>query len=370
MTDRSGCDMTELAVLQVVRDLAGSNSDTIRSSTVLEEVDRRIGLGPSHAYPLICDLVTPWVIPVALLAMDGLPLDRLFTEPTPAAHTGCRLSPVGELVLAAEAGSIGSVPAGLINGTWWRGALRPPLDPFRVIPVLRRLVDDPGFPDNELLQLVGRPVSLTGSELTGDFQALADGRRTTIREAPLITRTAAPVPPAATRARQEESNSAQARAHTAGDMPSRKSAHLIIDAVPRQVNAAELHAEISRRIYPDGWQPTEPPPDLPVRVPVAAIRRDFAARALPIAALRDESKGDNVRFAIRLRPGADPRKVQEQLAGMKALTADLPSQFPAPLADLLRSWVAAHRHEDIAASLDQLEAAILAGRLAQQTDSD
>ena len=363
MTDRSGCDLTELTVLQVVRDLAGGSSDTVRSAAVLQEVDRRIGLGPSYAYQLICDLVTPWVIPVTLLAMDGLPFDRIFTEPTQAAHTGCRLSVVGELVLAAEAGSIGPVPTGLINGSWWRGAPQPPLDPFRVITALRRLIDDPGIPDNELLQLVMPPVSLTGSELTGDFPSLANGGRTTIREAPRITRTDAPMLAAPTRTTQGTDSSV-------GDRPSNKSAHLIIDAVPRHLSAPQLYEEISRQVYPDGWQPTEPAPELPVRASAAAIRRDFAARALPIARLRDESKGNNVCLAITLRPGADPRKVQEQLARMKTLTADLPSQFPAPLADLLRSWVAAHRHEDITASLGQFESAILADRLAQQADPD
>lgn len=46
--------------------------------------------------------------------------ERMFPEPAPARHTECRLSQVGSLVAAAEAGAMAPVPAGLINGAWWR----------------------------------------------------------------------------------------------------------------------------------------------------------------------------------------------------------------------------------------------------------
>jgi hypothetical protein len=48
---------------------------------------------------------------------------------------------------------------------------------------------------------------------------------------------------------------------------------------------------------------------------------------------------------------------------MDGLAVDLAAQFPAPLAELLRSWVGDHRHEDITTGLDQLEAAIRADQL-------
>jgi len=114
--------------------------------------------------------------------MSGSAGDRVFPWSDEPVHTECRLSRAGELVVAAEAGMIAPVPAGLINGTWWRGAAQPPLDPFAVITAVRRLTDDPGLPDSQLLQIVGGPISATNSELIGDFEALAMGRRTTIRE--------------------------------------------------------------------------------------------------------------------------------------------------------------------------------------------
>jgi hypothetical protein len=58
--------------------------------------------------------------------------------------------------------------------------------------------------------------------------------------------------------------------------------------------------------------------------------------------------------------------VQAQIARLYAFATDLTAQFPAPLADLLRAWVAAHRREDITTSLHQFEAAVRADRHDQQ----
>jgi len=132
VTDRSGCGLAELTIVQAVAALS-TGSDEAASARVLDEVDRRIGLGPSYAYPMVCDLTKPWVIPAPLLAISGNAGDRTFPQPAEPVHTECRLSRVGEVVVAAEAGTIAPVPAGLINGTWWRGAAQPPLDPFGVI---------------------------------------------------------------------------------------------------------------------------------------------------------------------------------------------------------------------------------------------
>ena len=359
MTDRSGCGLTELTVLQVVDELSADGGGEAISAEVVDEVDRRIGLGPRYAYPMVCDLVMPWVIPVTMLAMRGRPYDRVFLEPTPAAHTECRLSQVGKLVVAAEAGAVAPVPAGLINGTWWRGAAQPPLDPVRVIAALRQLIDEHGMPNDRLLEIVGGPVSLTGSELTGDFRALARGERTTIREAPRIIRTGAAVPAvAAARPRKP----AGPVVLTGGTQWPPEPAHLIIDAVPCHLSVPEVHEEIRSQIRPEGWQPPEPPPGTLLHRHFAEARERMMARALPIAETRDESREDHIRVAIMLRPGANPQAVQAQLARLDALSIDRASQFPGPLTELLRSWVALHRREDIAAGLNRFEAAFQADR--------
>ena len=298
MTDRSGCGLTELTVLQVVDERSAGGGEAI-SAEVLDEVDRRIGLGPRYAYPMVCDLVMPWVIPVTMLAMRGRPYDRVFLEPTPAAHTECRLSQAGKLVLAAESGAVAPVPVGMINGTWWRGAAQPPLDPYRVIAALRQLIDEPGMPEEQLLRMVGGPVSLTGSELTGDFHALAQGQRTTIREAPRIIRTGVPVPPAAAEPPRKPSGPVVLTSGT--DRPP-KPAHLIVDAVPRHLSVPEVHEEISNQIRPEGWQPPEPPAGSLMHRHFADAREQMMARALPIVETRDESKEDDIRVAIMLAP--------------------------------------------------------------------
>lgn len=367
VTDRSGCGLAELTVLQVVDELSGCRRGEAASAEVLAEVDRRIGLGPAYAYPMVCDLVTPWVMPVTLVAMNGSPYDRVFPQPAPAAHTECRLCRAGELVVAAEAGAIAPVPAGLINGTWWRGGAEPPLDPFGVIAALRKLIEDPGLPDGQLLQVTGRPVSLTGSELTGDFDALARGQRTTIREAPRITRTDAAVPPAPAGPRPRPAGPFIATDGT-GRPP--RPVHLIIDAVPRHLSAGELAEEISGHIRPVGWQPSEPPPGSLLQRGFAEARERLMAKALPIAYMSDESRENDIRLEITLRPGADPQAVQAQLAGLGALGTDTAAQFPAPLADLLRSWVTTRRHEDITASLNLFEAAVRADRLDLQASRE
>jgi hypothetical protein len=355
VTDRSGCGLVELTVLQVVDELAADRRGEVGSAEVLDEVDRRIGLGPSYAYPMLCDLVVPWVIPVTLLAMSGRPYDRIFADPTPAAHAECRLSRAGKLVVAAEAGAIAPVPAGLINGAWWRGGAQPPLDPLRAIRALRELIKDPNVGDARLLRIVGRPVSLTDSELTGDFDALAQGQRTTIREAPRISLTGDAVPPAPAEPPREPTGPFVLT--TEPGRPKRP-VHIIVDAVPRHLSAPQLSQEINGRIFRDGYQPPDPP-GTKLR---AEIRERFAARALPIADMRDESTSNDIRLAIELRAGADPQAVRSQLASLHELVADRAAQFPAPLADLLRSWLATHRHKDITASLEQFKAAIQADR--------
>ncbi len=354
MTDRSGCGLAELTVLQVVDGLsAGRGGELVVAAEVLDEVDRRIGLGPSYAYPMVCDLLTPWVIPVTLLATNGLPSDRVFGYTTPAAHTECRLSRVGELVVAAEASAIAPVPAGLINGGWWRGAAQPPLDPFRVITALRHLIDDPGLPDSRVLQIAGEPVSLTGSELTGDLGALAEGQRTTIRERARITSTGAPVPPAPAGPPRKSADRvpwepARSFAQTDGTGRPGMPAHLIIDAVPRHVSITELWTQIQGQVFHEGYVPPWPPPGSRHSTLPAAeiaeqrqqIAESHAARALPIADMRDDSGQNEIPLAIRLRPGSDPQVVQAQLRRMDALAIEIGAQFPAargPAAFLGRS---------------------------------
>jgi hypothetical protein len=79
---------------------------------------------------------------------------------------------------------------------------------------------------------------------------------------------------------------------------------------------------------------------------------------LPIAEVDDRSTGSQVRIGVRLRPGADPAQVRDQIAGIYGISIEEDWAFPAPLASVMRAWVDRYRGEDIGASLDRLEDAI------------
>ncbi len=312
---------------------------------------------------MVCDLCMSWVVSVPLLSMNGSPYDRIFPEPTPAAHTECRLRRAGSLIVAAEAGALPPVPAGLVNGTWWNGGTRPHLDPLRLIPALQALIREPALPDAALLQIVGRPVSLTDSKLTGDFDMLAQGRRTTLRESARITR------------RESDQSSASGAGpddRTGSVVPdvvegAGKPVELIVHAVPRRITAPELWYEIKDRVQRDDRHAQERRPGFP---PTAKMLPSEATPSLPISEMHYESTENDLRLAIALRPEANFRSVVAQLADMDGLAVDMASEFTAPLAELLREWVITHRGEDISVSLGEFEAAVRADRLHDRAKRD
>ena len=197
MSDRSGCTAVELAVLEAL-DAATSGRPRAyaRSARVLAGIEERIGLGPRYAYEALLDLARAWIIPVRTVAVMGNAGDRYFSPAAGPGYTESRTSYAGQLALDAEAGRLAPVPLGLINGTTYRGGTQPPLEPFRVLAALRRLLEDPGVPDAEVISILGPPYSMTGCAVTGDIPALLRGRRVVLRETARITVTGVPVPEA------------------------------------------------------------------------------------------------------------------------------------------------------------------------------
>lgn len=340
VSDRSGCSPTELAVLGALDAAnAGRPQAYVRSARVLAELDERIGLGPRYAAELLFDLARPWLTPVPLVAAGGNYGDRSFPLPPDPEFSQCRPSHAGQLVLDAAAGRRPPVPVGLINGTVSRGGTRPPLEPFAVLAALRRLLDDPGVPDRELLRIAGGPWSGTGCTVTGDLAALARGRQVTLRETGRITVTGTPVPPAGPAAPASDGPLRfRSRAGSGESFP----AHLVIESLPARTFAADVAQRIAGRSSPGH-------DELPDRA-----RR----RRLPVHQVADQSGGTEVRIVLELRPGADPAAVRDQLATIRGVSVETPVAFPAPLASLLRSWVASHRDEDPAAGLTALDQAI------------
>lgn len=333
--------MVELAVLGVLdAATAGRPRAHVQSAKALAGIDERIGLGPWYAFQLLLDLARPWLVPVRIVAMDGDYGDRNTPMPAGPEYTRCRPSHTGQLVLDAEASRLPPIPVGLINGTTSRGGTQPALDPFAVLAALRRILDDPGVPDGELLSIAGHPWSGTGCTLTGDLAALARGRRVMLRETGQITITGVPVPQASTEPQPPGDDvPLYASAHTGREtFP----AHLVIDSLPARTVPSEVAQAIAGRSA--SWLDSHPGP--PWRA------------ALPVAHVDDQSRGAEVRIVLALRPGSDPEAVRDRLATIRGVSSEVPAKFPASLTSLLRSWVNDHRGEDIAASLTELETAI------------
>jgi hypothetical protein len=88
-------------------------------------------------------------------------------------YTEVRLSPAGQIALAAERGQIAPVPIGLINGNTHRQGTRPPFRPAAVIGTLRQVLAWPRLPARQITAIMGPPDFITGCTVTGDLAALA-----------------------------------------------------------------------------------------------------------------------------------------------------------------------------------------------------
>lgn len=312
------------------------------SAKVLAGIDDRIGLGPRYAYELLLDLARPWITPVPLVAVEGNAGDRSGSSAADPEYTRCRPSRAGRLVLDAEARRLAPVPAGLINGTSYRGGARPPLQPSGVLAAVRRLLEDPAAPDGELVGLAGLPWPGTGCDLTGDLAGLARGRRVVLRESGRITITGFPVPAEPADPPPEVADGG--KLVVAGASRRSLPAHLVIESLPARTSSFEVAAEIASRGERRHWH----------GAPAELVRRT----ALPVHEVDDQSAGTDIRILLTLDPGSDPAAVRDRLATIPGMSAETACAFPSPLASLLRSWVNEHRGEDIAASLAALENAI------------
>lgn len=344
MSDRSGCSLVELAVLEALDVLtAGRPRAYVPSAKVLAGIEERIGLGPRYASELLLDLARPWVIPVRTVAAAGNYGDRAFPSPIGPEldYFECRPSHAGQLVLDAEAHRRAPVPVGLINGTAYRGGTQPPLEPFAVLAALRRLLEEPGVRDGELVSIAGPPYSVTGCTVTGNIGALTRGRRVVLRESGRITITGVPVPHAPAEPPPAHDARYDPLQWVVGGETFPPT--LVIESLPATTVTSEVAQEIAPRAAPR-----------PRPAPYPGVER---RTPLPIASVDDQSRRE-VRIVLTLRPGSDPPAVRDQLATIRGVSAEAPRAFPAPLATLLRSWVTEHRSEDIAASLDELENAI------------
>jgi hypothetical protein len=354
MGDRSGVGLVELTVLETLEALTARRPRAyVTSSEVVSAVEESVGLRPRYGYEVLADMVRPWIMPIRLLAGWGNFGDRDFPDPAEPEDTRCRPSHVGQLVLDAEAHRLAPVPVGLINGTAYGGGTQPPMEPFRVLAALRRLLEDTRVADAEVLRIVGPPYPVTGCDLSGDLDALMKGRRAVIRQTGRMTITGVPVPePAADAAVPSDR-----RGWTGSEISSRspRSVHLIIESLPASTTPLDAYQAITKQAESHGWIGSGP---------------DRVERpALPVAEIDDQSSRNQVRIELILKPGSDPAAARDRLAAVDGITAAATWAFAAPLARMLRAWVDRYRGEDIADGLDLLQEAIRRDRRREQRNS-
>jgi hypothetical protein len=341
MGDRSGVGLVDLAVLETLGALTGGRPRAyVPTAAVVTGIEERIGLGPQYGYEVLTDLVRPWIMPIRLVAGQGNFGDRSSPNSAEPEDAWCRPSQVGQLVLDTEAHRLPPVPVGLINGSTYRGGIRPPLEPFRVLAALDRLLEDRLVADAELLRIAGPPYPVTGCELTGNLDALIKGRSAAIRQTGRITITGVPVlgPDAVV--------PLDRRGWTGSEISSRppRPAHLIIESLPARTSALDADKAITKQAESHGWYGSGP---------------DRVERpALPVADINDRSRRNQIQIELILKPGSDPVAVRDRLATVDGITTEATWSFTGPLASMLRAWVDQHRDEDIAASLGLLQEAI------------
>jgi len=228
-------------------------------------------------------------------------------------YTESRLSPAGQVAIAAERGDLAPVPIGLINGNVYREGTRPPFRPQAIIEALRQVIQRPRAASVDLAGIVGPPCFLNGCTVTGDFAALAAGRPTVLR--------------------------LQARVTVSDDHGSVR-----IENFPPNANPDETAISLASRAAARDWAPRYP-----------ALHR--SAR-LPLKDVRDQSSHDTDLLVCVPEPGATAEQLRDQLMDVYGVSTTVPVALPRPLATMLRRWARAHAREDLLTSLTALENAI------------
>lgn len=310
MSDRTGLGIVDVAVLEALHRIEARHEwRYCKAARAVEELDAVYGLAPDLAYSALCDMARPWVVHLRCVDFHGN-VGSADYSPSAPQYTEARLSELGALARAAERGEMGAVPIGLINGNTAGGGTRPPFDPHRVVSALLEVIAKPDATDNELVGLVGAPVFPTGCDVTGDILALVAGEAVTLRLSARLSPLEGPKP---------------------GWVASR---------LPPGVGSREVSGYVAAAVQRRPWSADLPDLDRHTRIPVSCI---------------DDLSDTETRLVFTASTGADLEQLRQQLAGIYGLTVELRAQLPAPLPDMLRSWVAAHATDDLTDSLTQLE---------------
>ena len=348
MGERSGVGLVELAVLEALdARRAWHNRRPVSCLKLLLALEDGIGLAPGYTYQVLIDIALPWKLQVPLIEGQGNFGSRGNDPPASAYYTEARLSPAGEVALAAERGDIAPVPIGLINGNTHRQGTRPPFRPAAIIEAIRQVMRRPKLTASQIAAIVGPPDFITGCTVTGDLDALTAGRRTELGlQARVIVTDAAHV---SARVAKEAISG-----HTAPwFVRDQNRPVIIIDKLPPYVSTDDTMFSISNRSDERAWQSRHP---------------ELAAQSgLPIGEIMDLTGREDYWFVCVPASGTSPEVLRERLLSVYGVTIYVSVGLPRPLATMIRTWVRTHQHEDLQASLAALEQAIApAGRTARR----
>lgn len=308
MSERTGLDPLEEAVLLTLDELGAQNDRPhVKSARVLMAMERRFGYGPRYAYEMLCDLVRPWTVQLPLVDGHGN-----FSAPDAfadgARYNECRLSSAGTLALAAERAVLPPLPIALINGTHFKGGVRPSFEPERVVAGLIRLLTDEGISNEGLIEVVGSPAFPTGCAVRGDIDRLIEGRSATL-SLTAVTR---------------EGGEGGATVLDVSNLPPGMTSSHVVDNIAARVNQDIEGDELEART------------------------------AIALREVKDLSTPQQTKIRCVLAPDADSGAIADRLREIWGVTIEVVAQLPAPLPELYRSWARDHATDGTVDALAQL----------------
>lgn len=338
MGQRSGVGLVELAILEALdARRARPGGRPVRCERLLAALEGELGLARGYAYQVLIDLAQPWKLPVPLVEGRGNFGSRGSDPPASPRYTEARLSPAGQVALAAERGEIAPVPIGMINGNTHREGIRPPFRPAAVLDAIRKVLLRPRLSGALITGLVGPPDFITGCTVTGDLAALAAGQHAELGlHARVMVTDAAQVRDRVTRA-------AVPGHRPPGWDPSRPV--IVIDKFPPYTNPDEVSLSISKRAGEYSWHARHPE--------LATLT------GLPVKDLADLSTSrGGYWFACLPSDGTPPEVLRDQLLKVYGVSLYITARLPRPLPAMIRTWTRACQHEDLTGSLTALENAL------------
>jgi hypothetical protein len=339
MGQRSGVGLVELAILEALdARRAWPDRRAARCLKVLAALEDELGLARGYAYQVLIDMALPWQILVPLIERQGNFGSRGNDPPASPYYTDARLSPAGQIALAAERGQIAPVPIGLINGNTHRQGTRPPFRPAAVIDAIRQVLARPRLPAAQITALVGPPDFITGCAVTGDLAALAAGQRTELGLQARVTVTDA----AHVRARVTKAAVPGHRPPGFTRDPSRPV--IIVDNFPPYASTDDTLISIANRAREYAWHSRHP--------------ELGALTGLPIKDVMDLTTSGDYWFACLPASGTNPEVLRDQLLKVHGVTIYLSVGLPRPLPAMIRTWIRIYQHEDLHASLTALDNAL------------